>query len=98
MTDTLDLPDDVEQALKQDWADYEDDYRDMVNYEGSEIVYEDDEIAIVDDHSKGILNQMLKDTDAPYQWVKGRMADVAHDKTEHERWRDSDSIVFPVDE
>lgn len=84
----------VEEELRKQWAECEDDYRDDRNYEGSEVVYEDDEIVIVADRSRRELGNLLRDHETPTRAVANQMSDIAADKTDYD-WSDADAIVFP---
>jgi len=86
----------VEETLRKRWVEYEDDYRDDRNYEGSEVVYEDDEIVIVADHSGHELPNILRghEHEVPARMVKNQMSDIAADKTDYD-WSDAYPIVFP---
>jgi len=84
----------VEDTLRKRWAECEDDYRDDRNYEGSEVVYEDDEIVIVADRSGHELPNLLRDHEVPTRMVKNQMSDIAADKTDYD-WEESYPIVFP---
>lgn len=84
----------IKQTLAEDWDRHEEDYRDNVNYEGSEIVYEDDEMVIVADRSRSLLNNLLRGHELPTNAVIRRMADIAEEKTDQD-WSDSTAVVFP---
>ena len=84
-------------AIKRDmadgWAEFEADYRDDKNYEGSTVVYEDDQLVIVADHTGHELNEYLTDHEVPRRVVSNWMHEVAREKTDYD-WSASDPIVF----
>jgi len=84
---------DLKQAMAAGWDEHEDEYRDGDNYEGSEVVYEDDQLVIVADHTGHELNEYLKDHDVPRRVVSNWMHEVAREKTDYS-WEASDPIVF----
>lgn len=85
--------DEVENELRAEWNEHKDEYRDNTNYEGSEVVYEDDEIAIVADRGGHVLPNLLRDHETPTRAVRSQMSDIAHNKTDYD-WSDATAIVF----
>lgn len=86
-------PNDLKREMAAGWERYEDDYRDMVNYEGSEVVYEDDDLVIVADHTGHELNEYVGDYEIPRRVVSNWMHEVARQLTDYD-WSASDPIVF----
>ncbi len=79
--------------LAEGWERHEDDYRDGINYEGSTVVYEDDGIAIVADHTGHELNEYLTGHGIPRRAVSQWMHAVARELTDYD-WSHADPIVF----
>lgn len=86
-------PDSLKIDMAEGWTEHEDEYRDQVNYEGSKVIYEDDQLVIVVDHTGHELNEYLKDHDIPRRVVSKWMHDVARNETDYD-WSASDPIVF----
>lgn len=83
----------LKQAMAGGWSVYSDDYHDDINYEGSTVVYEDDEIAIVADYTGHELSQYLHDHDDPHGPTLRWMRSVAEELTDYD-WSDADPLVF----
>ena len=84
---------DLKQEMAAGWEEHEAEYKDNINYEGSEVVYEDEELAIVADHTGHELNEYVKDHEVPRRVVSNWMHEVAREKTDYS-WEVSDPIVF----
>jgi hypothetical protein len=91
-------PESVVEMMAERWHDHKDEYRDDDNYPGSEVVYEDDEIAVVADLSGEVccghlLPDMLRDYDIPTGVVRTWAYDIARDVSDYD-WSDASAIVF----
>lgn len=92
-------PDSLKAAMAEGWEEHEDEYRDDMNYEGSEVVYEDEELVIVADHSHSgrELDRCVSGHDVPRRVVRNWMLDVAQERADYD-WSESDALVFAKSE
>jgi hypothetical protein len=95
MTENTNDPrtDSMKIEMAEHFAEFEADYRDDVNYEGSEVVFEDDQMVIVADHSGHEINEFASDFDVPRRVLSNWFHKVAKRKTDRS-WSTADPIVF----
>jgi hypothetical protein len=72
-------PDRLKVALADHWSDHADEYRDADNYPGSTVLFEDDQVAIVADHSQSVLSRLTLPGDMPVSALKTWSKEAAQD-------------------
>ena len=88
--------DEAADALRAHWSEHEAEYRDTENYPGSEVVYEDSEVAVVADHIGLELPTLLRGHETPTRPVVRQMAEIAVERTDYD-WSDAAPLVFEKD-
>ena len=99
-TDDDPRTDALKQQMTEYWTEHADEFRDDENFGGSEVLYEDDDLAIVADktHSNRALHNVVGTSpdDIPTRVLRNWMQSVAEAHTDHD-WSDDTALVFDKD-